>query len=339
MMKITPPYLVFLGDAPDRLIAKTGAGIVDWAPERCAGQLRLTAQAVDLGLPDMTIAEAVAAGARTLVVGTASPGGQLGEHWLDVFREALAAGMDIAAGLHTRLSADAGLRALAEARGCTLTDLRDPPPGLPIGSGRPRSGHRVLTVGTDCAVGKKYTALAIWRALRDRGQEADFCATGQTGVLISGRGFAIDSVIGDFMSGAAEVLAPAADAGHWDVIEGQGSLFHPAYAGVSLGLLHGAQPEAVVLCHEAGRKDIAFFSGYPTPDLETAIARNLEAARLTRPDCYCAGVSLNTSALDAAAAQALIEETAAKLGLPVIDPVRTGADPIAERLLQGRRTP
>ncbi|MEA1942527.1 MAG: DUF1611 domain-containing protein [Pseudomonadota bacterium] len=337
-MAITPPYLVFLGDAPDRLIAKTGAGIVDWAPERCAGQLRLGAETVDLGLPDMTIAQAQAAGVKTLVVGTASPGGQLDDSWLGVFREALGAGLDIAAGLHIRLNAVAELRALADAEGCTLTDLRDPPPGLPIGSGVPRTGHRVLTVGTDCAVGKKYTALAIWRALRERGADADFCATGQTGVLISGRGFAIDSVIGDFMSGAAEVLAPAADAGHWDVIEGQGSLFHPAYAGVSLGLIHGAQPEAIVLCHEAGREAIAFFAGYPTPPLDTAIARNLEAARLTSPDCYCAGVSLNTAALEPRAAQALIADTSARLGLPVIDPVRTGADAIASRLLQGGGT-
>jgi len=335
-MKVIPPYLIFLGDAPDRLIAKTGAGIVDWAPERCAGQLRLTAGTVDLGLPDMAIEAARGAGVKTLVVGTASPGGALDSSWIDVFRTALEAGLDIAAGLHIRLNALGALRSLADAQGCTLTDLRDPPPDLPIGTGLPRPGHRVLTVGTDCAVGKKYSSLAIWRALRERGVDADFCATGQTGVLISGRGFAIDSVIGDFMSGAAEVLAPAGDRDHWDVIEGQGSLFHPAYAGVSLGLLHGAQPEAVVLCHEADRKEIAFFSGYPTPDLETAIARNLEAARLTSPDCYCAGVSLNTSALEPAAADALIAETAARLGLPVIDPVRSGADPIAERLLQGR---
>ena len=335
-MQVTPPYLIFLGDAPDRLIAKTGAGIVDWAPERCAGQLRLSDGTVDLGLPDMTIEAAQAAGVKTLVVGTASPGGALDDSWIEVFRTALEAGLDIAAGLHIRLNALPELRSLADAQGCSLTDLRDPPPDLPIGTGLPRPGHRVLTVGTDCAVGKKYSALAIWRALCERGVDADFCATGQTGVLISGRGFAIDSVIGDFMSGAAEVLAPAAGPDHWDVIEGQGSLFHPAYAGVSLGLLHGAQPEAVVLCHQAGRDRIAFFDGYPTPALETAIARNLEAARLTSPDCYCAGVSLNTAGMEAPAAEALIAETAARLDLPVIDPVRTGGGAIADRLLQGR---
>ncbi len=172
--------------------------------------------------------------------------------------------------------------------------------------------------------------------MRERGADAEFCATGQTGVLISGRGFAIDSVVGDFMSGAAEILAPAARPDHWDVVEGQGSLFHPAYAGVSLGLLHGAQPEAIVLCHAAGRENIAFFPGYPIPALEVAMARNLEAARLTSPGCYCAGVSLNTSALDPAAAEVLIRETEARLGVPVIDPVRTGAARIAERLLKGQ---
>jgi len=335
-MKISPPYLLFLGDAPDRLIAKTASGVVDWAPERCAGQLRLTGRTVDLGLPEMSVAQARDAGVKTFVVGTAAPGGQFSEAWRSVLREALEAGLDIAAGLHARLNADPELADLARRHGCTLTDLRDPPPDLPIGTGLPRPGHRVLTVGTDCAVGKKYSALAIWQALREQGADAEFCATGQTGILISGRGFAIDSVVSDFLSGAAETLAPAAADDHWDVIEGQGSLYHPAFAGVSLGLLHGAQPEAIVLCHEAGREEIAFFKGYRTPALDAAIARNLEAARLTSPDCYCAGISLNTAGLDDAAAQALIGETEARLGLPVMDPVRTGAARIAERLLQGR---
>lgn len=334
-MLVEGPYLLFLGEVGTRHLAKTACGARDWAPERCLGQLRLSPDALDLGLPDMTVGEAAGKGARTLVIGVASPGGRISESWRAVLIEALEAGLDIAAGLHDRLNADETLKARADALGRKLIDLRDPPSDIPVGHGRPRSGRRVLTVGTDCAVGKKYTALAIWRGLQAAGAKADFCATGQTGVLISGRGFAIDSVVADFLAGAAETLAPAAPPDHWDVIEGQGALFHPAYAGVTVGLVHGAQPEAIVLCHEAGRDELALFPGFPTPDLETAIARYLELARLTSPNVYCAGVSLNTGGLDDAGAEALIASTAEALGLPVIDPMRGGAGPIVARLMGG----
>ena len=330
--RVKSPYLIFLGEVSDPKLAKTAFGAVDWAREQCIGQLRLSKNAVDLGLPDMTVTEAAAAGAQTLVIGIANPGGTWAESWQSVFKAALTSKLDIASGLHQRLNSDPVLAQMAGEFECSLIELREPPSGLSVASGQPRSGRRLLTVGTDCAVGKKYTALAIWRALLDEGVNADFCATGQTGVLISGRGFAIDAVISDFIAGAAELLSPANSADHWDIIEGQGSLFHPAYAGVSLGLLHGAQPEAIVLCHEAGRNEIAFFSGYDVPDIDLAIARNLEAARLTSPDAYCAGISINTASLAEDAALQLLEATQNKHGLPVVDPIRTGVEPIVRRI-------
>ena len=162
------------------------------------------------------------------------------------------------------------------------------------GTGKKRSGKRVLTVGTDCAVGKKYTALAIEKEMRSRGVDADFRATGQTGIFISGRGIAVDSVVSDFVSGAAEWLSPAAAPQHWDVIEGQGSLFHPAYAGVTLGLIHGSQPDVMVLCHDLARTGIADYDGYAIPSYEACFEAYLAAARLTNPAARFAGVSLNT---------------------------------------------
>src|SRR5262249_10280049 len=160
-----------------------------------------------------------------------------------------------------------------------------------------RSGQRLLTVGTDCALGKKYTALALVAAFRKRGVDADFRATGQTGIMISGGGIPLDAVISDFAAGAAEMLTPDAAPDHWDVVEGQGSLFHPSYAGVSLALLHGTQPDVLVLCHEVGRERLAGLEEYATPDLQEAIGLNLILGRRTNQQIRCAGISLNTSIL------------------------------------------
>ena len=181
-------------------------------------------------------------------------------------------------------------------------------------------------------MGKKYAALAIARALREAGFDADFRATGQTGIMISGSGVAIDSVIADFIAGAAEALSPDAPADHWDVIEGQGALFHPAYAGVTLGLVHGSQPDAMVLCHDPLRTTINGFPDYPLPDLATAITRYQEAARVTNPDARVVGISLNTSRLDDAAAAAVIAKIEADHGLPCFDPLRTSLIPLVQRL-------
>lgn len=334
-MEILPPYLLFLGDAPDALAAKTAQGVADWRPELCLGQLRLDGCKADTGLPDLDVSEAARRGARTLVLGVVNAGGLLPEAWVDVLVAALAAGLDLASGLHTRLSSIPALREAAARHGRRLIDVRHSDRSFATGSGQPRSGRRLLTVGTDCSVGKKYTALALERELRRRGVDVDFRATGQTGILIAGRGVAVDAVPADFVSGAAEWLSPANDPDHWDVIEGQGSLFHPSFAGVSLGLLHGAQPEAFVVCHEPTRTRMRGVAR-PLPTIPEVIEATCAAGRVTSPEIRCVGVSVDTSGLGGARGrELLLAELSRELGLPCVDPLATGVGPIADRLLSG----
>lgn len=250
---IDKPYLLFLGDVGDQLAAKTAQGVVHWRPDACAGQLRLPGCMADLGLREMAVAEAAAAGVRTFLVGVANAGGVLPRHWTASIVEAIEAGMDVASGLHMRLVDVPEIKAAADRRGARLFDVRHPTRTFATGKGTRRPGKRILAVGTDCSCGKMYTTLALEQEMRSRGMQADFRATGQTGILITGEGVSIDAVVADFISGAVEWLCPAADPDHWDLVEGQGSLFHPSFAGVSLGLLHGAQPDFLVLCHEPTR--------------------------------------------------------------------------------------
>lgn len=331
MTTITPPYLMFLGDVPDALAAKTAYGIVDWRPEWCLGQLRLPGCKADLGIADLTIAEAAAKGARTMIVGVVNAGGVLPDHWVDVIVKAIEAGFDVASGLHTRLASKPAIAEAAERHGRQLFDVRHTDLTFATGKGTKRSGLRLLTVGTDCSAGKKYTALALEREMRGRGLDADFRATGQTGVFISGRGVAIDAVVADFISGAVEWLSPEAPATHWDLIEGQGSLFHPSFAGVSLGLLHGAQPDAFVICHEPTRTKMRGVQ-HPLPTIQQVIDLTVTCGRLTNPAIRPVGISINTQALDEAAARAYLDETARAHDLPATDPVRFGVAPIVDHL-------
>jgi uncharacterized NAD-dependent epimerase/dehydratase family protein len=331
-VEVEPPYLLFLGDAPDDLAAKTARGIAEWRPEVCLGQLRLPGCRTDLGLPDLTPGEAAARGARTLVVGVANAGGMLPDSWLDVLREALEAGLHLASGLHTRLGSFPVLREAAERRGLRLHDVRHSDQSFRTGSGERRPGRRLLTVGTDCSVGKKYTALALWRELQARGVPSDFRATGQTGILIAGRGVAVDAVVADFIAGAAEWLSPANDPDHWDLVEGQGSLFHPSFAGVSLGLLHGTQPDAFVVCHEPTRTRMRGVAR-PLPEIGQVIQATLAAGAVTNPDLRCVGIAVDTSRLTPAVRSELLERLAREHGLPCVDPIATGVAPIADRLL------
>ena len=332
-MRIQHPYLMFLGDAPDQLAAKTAQGIVHWRRDWCLGQLRLPGCKADLGLPDMTVEEAAAAGVKTVVIGVANRGGVLSESWIPVLAKALELGMDLASGLHRRLSETPTLCQAAAEHGRQLFDVRHPTRDFEVGTGVKRPGKRLLTVGTDCSVGKMYTALACEAEMRRRGMKADFRATGQTGIFIAGGGVSIDAVVADFISGAVEWLCPANDPDHWDLVEGQGSLFHPSFAGVSLGLLHGAQPDALVMCHEPTRPHMRGLPGRPLPDLETCIEANLEAARLTNPDVRCVGISINTAHLEAGEAEALLKATEDRLGLPTVDPFRTGVAPIVDAVV------
>jgi len=317
------PYLLFLGDVTEPGYAKTAFGLRDWAPEHCVGEYGL-AGALTIGLAQLRPREAKVAGARSLVIGVANPGGVIPEAWLPALVEALDAGLDIVGGMHSRLNDIPRLSERARASGRRLIDVRSPPAGIPIATGRKRPGRRLLTVGTDCALGKKYTALALTRALTARGIKADFRATGQTGIMIAGRGMPIDAVVSDFVAGAAEMLSPDNEPDHWDVIEGQGSLFHPAYAGVSLGLLHGSQPDVIVLCHDPTRATMLGYPGYPLPGLLEAIDLTLRLGARVNPGIRCAGVSMNTSRLDDAEALRTIEDAAASLRLRVADPIRGG---------------
>lgn len=330
-------YLLFLGDTVEPGYAKTAFGLRDWAPERCVGELALPGATVSTGLTPMNPRQARSCGATSLVIGVAAPGGLIPAAWVPALVEALEAGLDLVSGMHTRLAQLAPLRDTAALLGRRLVDIRTPPANIPVASGVKRSGRRLLTVGTDCALGKKYTALALARALRARGVAADFRASGQTGILIAGGGMPIDAVVSDFVAGAAELLSPAAAPDHLDVIEGQGSLFHPAYAGVSLGLLHGSQPDLFVVCHDPGRIHILGFPASPLPSIEQVIAQTVALGRVTNPAIACAGVSLNTSAMKPAAAQAEIDALSQRLGLPVADPIRGGAD--FERLVDACLTP
>lgn len=331
-MQITPPYLMFLGDVPDQLAAKTAQGIVDWRPEWCVGQIRLPGCKADLRLPDMSIADAAAQGVKTLIVGVANAGGVLPDHWTDVIVAALNAGMDVASGLHTRLGSKPAIAETAARTGRSLFDVRHTDQSFATGKGHKRPGLRLLTVGTDCSVGKKYTALALEKDMRARGLDADFRATGQTGVFISGRGVAIDAVVADFISGAVEWISPDAAPTHWDLIEGQGSLYHPSFAGVSLGLLHGAQPDAVVICHEPTRTTMRGVKT-PLPSITEVIDLTLRCGRLTNPAIRAVGISVNTQALDEAAARTLLADLSTAHGLPATDPIRFGVGAIVDRLL------
>ncbi len=250
---IKAPYLLFIGDATDKLSIKMAQGPVDWSPEQCLGELSVTGCTVTTGLPQLSIAQAAKMGAKSFVLGFANSGGVLDAKWHDVIKQALEQGLDVVSGLHQKLADIDDLAQLASNLGRQLIDIRHPQQSFKTGTGEKRSGKRLLTVGTDCSVGKMYTSLALEKEMKAQQLDVDFRATGQCGILIKGKGVAIDCVISDFISGATESLSPDNRGEHWDIIEGQGSLSHPAFAGVSLGLLHGSQPDALVICHALNR--------------------------------------------------------------------------------------
>jgi len=330
-MEISHPYLLFLGDVADALAAKTALGIVDWRPDWCVGQLRLPGCKADTGLTDMTVGQGVEAGAKTMIVGAVNAGGVLPDHWVASIVEALEAGLNVATGMHTKLADIPAIAEASQRSGSRLFDVRHTEENFETGKGTKRFGKRLLTVGTDCSVGKKYTALAIERGMRAYGFTADFCATGQTGVFISGRGASIDAVVADFISGAAEWLSPETAENHWQIVEGQGSLFHPSFAGVSLGLLHGSQPDVFVVCHEPTRTNMR---GVPAslPSIQDVIDLTITCGKLTNPNIHCVGISVNTAALSEQEALDYLKNISAEYDLPACDPVRFQVDPIIERI-------
>ncbi len=329
---IKTPYLLFLGDAPDALAAKVAQGIKDWRPENAVGQFRLPDCGADLGIADMTLAQAQEAGAKTLVIGVANRGGVISQAWKEVLIEALNMGYDIASGLHNLLHDEADLVAAADANGRQLHDVRIPSVDYPIANGVKRSGKRCLAVGTDCSVGKMYTALAMDKEMRARGMKSTFRPTGQTGILITGGGVPLDAVIADFMAGAVEWLTPDNDADHWDLIEGQGSLFHVSYSGVTMALVHGGQPDALILSHEPTRKHMRGLPDYQQPSLQALRDTALTLARVANPACEVIGVSVNTQHLSDQEALDYCARVEAEMGLPTVDPFRHGAGRLVDAL-------
>ncbi|PCH73549.1 MAG: EBNA-1 nuclear protein [Rhodobacteraceae bacterium] len=329
---IETPYLLFLGDAPDQLAAKVAQGIRDWRPENAVGQFRLPGCGADVGLADMTLQEARDAGAKTLVIGVANRGGIISQEWKDVLVKALEMDFDLASGLHNLLRDERDLLAAAQTHGGTLHDVRVPTDAYPIANGVKRSGKRVLAVGTDCSVGKMYTALALDNAMRKAGMKSTFRATGQTGILITGHGVPLDAVIADFMAGSVEYLTPDNDDDHWDIIEGQGSLFHVSYSGVTMALIHGGQPDALILSHEPTRTHMRGLPGYTPPSLETLRDVALPLARVANPDCQVAGITVNTQHMSEDESLSYLAGVEARMGLVTIDPFRQGADRLAEVL-------
>ncbi|MFU8776763.1 MAG: N-acetyltransferase DgcN [Roseovarius sp.] len=329
---IETPYLLFLGDAPDMLAAKVAIGIRDWRPENALGQLRLPGCGADLGLPEMTLVEAKAAGVKTVVIGVANRGGVISAAWKKVLVTALEEGFDLASGLHNLLRDEADLRAVAEATGRALHDVRVPEVAYPIANGKKRTGKRCLAVGTDCSVGKMYTAMAMEREMIAAGMKATFRATGQTGILITGDGVPLDAVIADFMAGSVEWLTPDNDPDHWDLIEGQGSLFHVSYSGVTMALIHGGQPDALILCHEPTRTHMRGLPDYTPPTLEALRDMALPIARIANPACAVVGLSVNTQHMAETEARAYLEKVETAMGLPATDPYRFGAAPLVAAL-------
>ena len=329
---IETPYLLFLGDAPDALAAKVAQGIKDWRPDHAVGQFRMDGCNADMKLTDMTLAEAKAAGAKTLVIGVANRGGVISAAWKEVLVEALNQGFDIASGLHNLLRDEPELVAAAEANGRQLHDVRVPSVEYPIANGVKRSGKRCLAVGTDCSVGKMYTALAMDTEMRKRGLKSTLRPTGQTGILITGDGVPLDAVIADFMAGAVEWLTPDNDDDHWDMIEGQGSLFHVSYSGVTMALVHGGQPDALILCHEPTREHMRGLPGYQQPSLEALRDVALQLAQVANPNCKVVGISVNTQHLSEDEAVAYLSEVEGRMGLPTVDPFRHGAGRLVDAL-------
>lgn len=332
MIDIQTPYLLFLGDAPDQLAAKTARGIKDWRPENCVGQMSLENCHADLGLDELSLEEAWERGAKTLILGVANRGGIISDAWIAILDKALDLGYDIANGLHNKVADIPEIADKAAKLGRKIFDVRHAVGKFPIGNGAKRTGKRLLPLGTDCSCGKMYTALAFEKEMKARGMKADFRATGQTGILIAGSGVSVDAVISDFLGGVVETLTPENDADHWDLIEGQGSLFHPSFSGVTMGLIHGGQPDALVLCHEPTRTHMRGLPYYPIPSIDDLMMQGEMLAKLTNPNAKWVGFCINTSQMDPAEVDGYLKSLEDKYGLPAVDPYLHGTAKIVDTL-------
>jgi uncharacterized NAD-dependent epimerase/dehydratase family protein len=332
-------YLILAeGRSGDPHYGKTARGILRYAPDPTVAILDSTGAGESYdGVPVVaTVEEALPFGPTTAVVGVATQGGRFPPAWRELLRQSIAAGLDVESGLHEFVSEDEELAALAREHGVELRDLRKPPAGLnvPTGENLELPATIVLTVGSDCAIGKKTVALELDLEARRRGLPSVFVPTGQTGIAIAGWGIAVDAVVSDFLAGAAERLVVEGHrrGGELLFVEGQGSLSHPAYSGVTLGLIHGSTPHLFVLCHKARATEIEGYPGHPLPSLPELVELH-ERVALPRRPAHVACLAINTAGLGEEDARAAIAEAAAETGLPADDPVRFGAGALLEALL------
>jgi len=328
------------GFSGDSHHGKTARGVIRYRPEQVVAILdsTRTGETQD-GFPIVaTPEEALAYGATTALVGAATTGGRFPTAWRELLKECIAAGLDVESGLHEFISDDPELGVLAARHGVELRDLRKPPPGLntPTGGNLTHDSKVVLTVGSDCAIGKMTVSLELDAEAGRRGVRSEFVPTGQTGIAIAGWGISVDAVVADFIAGASEqlVLEGIERGGELLWVEGQGSLLHPAYSGVTLGLLHGSAPHALVLCHKAGQRYVDDDERFPIPPLAELVALHERMSLVARPARVVA-IALNTRELDDEAARAAVTAAGEETGLPASDPVRFGASLLTDAVLQG----
>ena len=321
--------------------AKTACGLIRYRGDEVVGLIdstlagKTTQDVLGIGGDTPLVSRLEDLDADTLVIGIAPAGGALPGAWREILIEACERGMTILSGLHTFLLDDAELRSLAEKHGATIHDVRRPPDDLTVSRNIAKDTpcFRVHTVGLDCNVGKMSASLEITTELNRREKNAVFVPTGQTGILISGRGLPIDRVISDFVAGATEQLVLEHQDADFVVIEGQGSLVHPLYSGVTLGLLHGCAPQAMVMCYEAGSHNIRHVDDCPIPPLEELVTMYETLAGVICPS-RVVGFCSNTRNLNDEEARRELESVEDRMGLPVTDPYRYGVDRLVDAIMQ-----
>ncbi len=339
-MSSRPERLLILaeGFSGDPHYGKTGRGVLAYGERPVVALLDSTrAGETQGGIPIVgTVADALSLGPTTALVGVATQGGRFPPAWRELLRQVLSSGLHVENGLHEFLADDEELSALAARHGAELRDLRRPPADLnvPTGANLELPVRTVLTVGSDCAIGKMTVSLELDRAARARGLASQFVPTGQTGIAIAGWGIAVDAVVSDFIAGAAERLVVEGHerGGELLFVEGQGALTHPAYSGVTLGLVHGSAPHAFVLCHQAGTTEVDGYPGHPLVSLPDLVELH-ERISLSLRKAKVAGIALNTRGLDDEEARAAVASAAAETGLTADDPVRFGADRLLDAVL------
>jgi uncharacterized NAD-dependent epimerase/dehydratase family protein len=322
--------------------AKTAVGILRYGDQVVVAVLDRDSAGTAVGdhlpavAPDVPVVEGVdeAPPFDALVIGIAPIGGGFDESWRPDVRGAIQRGADVVSGLHYFLESDSEFRNLAEEHGVELHDVRKPPDDLTVAEGvaRDLDCEVVLTVGTDCSTGKMTTTLELVEAAREAGLDAGFVPTGQTGIMIAGWGVPVDRTISDFTNGAVErMLREKADEHDYLFVEGQGSIVHPAYSAVTCGILHGAMPDRLVLCHEAGREAIHGYESFAIPDPGDVADLYLDLAEHVAP-AELLGGALNTYELDDGAAERAVADYGAVIGAPAVDPVRDDAGELVEEL-------